>query len=266
MTKTQIIDVLIIGTGPVGLTLACDLARRSLACRIIDQDAIYHTGRAGGLSPRPQEIFEDFGLLEQIASYNAPIPWRFYDRSNQIIREIDPAASPLSATPDTPYPATLHVGQQEIEMVLRKYLASHGRHVELDCQLIDFKEHPDHIVAFVQRAGRSEVIQARYLIGCDGGHSTVRKGAGISFEGETKPNAYTLAGVIRVSELAPTYFASLPQVGRRSGSLTSFEGRTSRCWCSATNLYHHGSTSLPICCASMPSSTQAAHPRSLAIR
>jgi 2-polyprenyl-6-methoxyphenol hydroxylase-like FAD-dependent oxidoreductase len=205
MTKTQIIDVLIIGAGPVGLTLACGLTRRGIACCIIDQEATYHTGRAGGLSPRTQEIFEDLGLLEQIALYNAPISWRFYDRNNRIVREIDPASNPLSATPDTPYPGTLHVGQQDLEMVLREYLASYGLHVELDCQLIDFKEQPNHIVAFVQRTGRSDVILARYLIGCDGGHSTVRKGAGISFEGETQSNAYTLAGVIRVSGLASTY-------------------------------------------------------------
>jgi 2-polyprenyl-6-methoxyphenol hydroxylase-like FAD-dependent oxidoreductase len=204
MTETPITDVLIVGAGPVGLTLASDLARRGIACCIIDQEATYHTGRAGGLSPRTQEIFEDLGLLGEISAYNAPIPWRFYDRDNQVVREIDPASTPLPATPDTPYPGTLHVGQQEIETVLREYLASYGRHVELDCQLVDFTQHPDHVVAKVLRAGRSEAIQVRYLVGCDGGHSTVRKGADISFEGETRPNAYTFAGVIRVSGLAPT--------------------------------------------------------------
>lgn len=204
MTETPISDVLIVGGGPVGLTLACDLVRRGIACRIIDQERTYHTGRAGGLSPRTQEIFEDLGLLEQIAAYNAPIPWRFHDQDNRLMREIDPASNPLPATPDVPHPGTLHVSQQEIETVLREYLASSGLHVELDCQLVDFKEHPDHVMAKVVRAGRSEAILAQYLVGCDGGHSTVRKGAGISFEGETRPNAYTLAGVIRVSGLAPT--------------------------------------------------------------
>src|SRR5216683_684262 len=99
MTEIPITDVLIVGAGPVGLTLACDLARRGIACRIIDQEATYHTGRAGGLSPRTQEIFEDLGLLKQISPYNAPTPWRFYDRDNQVVREIDPASNPLSSTP-----------------------------------------------------------------------------------------------------------------------------------------------------------------------
>lgn len=204
MTETPITDVLIVGGGPVGLTLACDLVRRGIACRIIDQEATYHTGRAAGLSPRTQEIFEDLGLLEQITASNAPIPWRFYDRDNRLVREIDPASNPLPVTPDVPYPGTLHVGQQEIEAVLRSSLASSGRHVELDCQLVDFIQHPDHVVAKVVHAGRSEAIQVQYLVGCDGGHSTVRKVADISFEGETQPNAYTLAGVIKVSGLAPT--------------------------------------------------------------
>ena len=59
MTEASITDVLIVGAGPVGLTLACDLARRDVAYRIVDQEATYHTGRAAGLSPRTQEIFED---------------------------------------------------------------------------------------------------------------------------------------------------------------------------------------------------------------
>jgi 2-polyprenyl-6-methoxyphenol hydroxylase-like FAD-dependent oxidoreductase len=204
MAKTQITDVLIVGGGPVGLTLACDLVRRGIACRVIDRERTYHTGRAGGLSPRSQEILEDLGLLERIAAYNAPIPWRFYDRDNRLMREIDPASNTLPATPDIPYPGTLHVGQQEIETVLREYLTSTGLHVELDCELVDFKEHSDHIIATVVRAGRSEAILARYLVGCDGGHSTVRKGAGISFEGETQPNTYTFAGVLRINGLTPT--------------------------------------------------------------
>lgn len=92
LTEISITDVLIVGAGPVGLTLACDLARRDVAYRIIDQEATYHTGRAAGLSPRTQEIFEDLGLLAQLAAYDAPIPWRFYDRDNQLVREIDPAS------------------------------------------------------------------------------------------------------------------------------------------------------------------------------
>src|SRR3989442_75890 len=163
MTERQITDVLIVGGGPVGLTLASDLARRGIACRIIDQELTYHTGRAGGLSPRTQEIFEDLGLLEQISAHTAPIPWRFYDRANEVVREFDPASHPSLATPDVPYAGVLHVGQQETEAVLREHLASYGLHVELDCRLVDFTQHPDHVVASVQRAGRSEAIQARYL-------------------------------------------------------------------------------------------------------
>lgn len=204
LTEISITDVLIVGAGPVGLTLACDLARRDVAYRIIDQEATYHTGRAAGLSPRTQEIFEDLGLLAQLAAYDAPIPWRFYDRDNQLVREIDPASHPLPATPDVPYPGTLNVGQQEIETVLRERLASCGRRVELGCRLVNVTQHPDYVVASVQHEGASEAIQARYLIGCDGGHSTVRKEAGIPFEGKTRPHAYSLAGVIRVSGLAST--------------------------------------------------------------
>jgi 2-polyprenyl-6-methoxyphenol hydroxylase-like FAD-dependent oxidoreductase len=51
MTETPITDILIVGAGPVGLTLINDLARRGIACRIIEQEATYHTGRAGCCGP-----------------------------------------------------------------------------------------------------------------------------------------------------------------------------------------------------------------------
>src|SRR2546422_10147390 len=74
MTDIQITDVLVVGAGPVGLTLAIDLARRGIACRIIDQAPAYPIGTRGrGISLRTQEIFDDLDVLEPLFAYTEPL-------------------------------------------------------------------------------------------------------------------------------------------------------------------------------------------------
>lgn len=206
MTDIQITDVLVVGAGPVGLTLAIDLARRGIACRIIDQAPAYPIGTRGrGISLRTQEIFEDLGVLEPLSAYAEPlVPWRYYDQDNKLVREINLASNPVVLPP--PYRAILMISQQHTEAVLRERLASYGLHVELDCQLTGFTQDAGRVIAKVAHAGKSEEIQARYLVGCDGGHSMVRKCAGISFLGETWDEEYYILANVSVSGLDPNYW------------------------------------------------------------
>src|SRR5580765_3412671 len=97
------VEVLIVGAGPVGLTLAIDLASRGIAIRIIDKATTYAIGsRARGVSPRTQEVFEDLGVLKSVAAYASPfLPMRFYDSDNNLAREINGTANPAAvSTPD----------------------------------------------------------------------------------------------------------------------------------------------------------------------
>jgi 2-polyprenyl-6-methoxyphenol hydroxylase-like FAD-dependent oxidoreductase len=69
------IPVLIVGAGPTGLTLACDLARRGVRCRIIDKATELFVGsRAKGLQPRTLEVFDDLGVIDAILTSGAPFP------------------------------------------------------------------------------------------------------------------------------------------------------------------------------------------------
>jgi 2-polyprenyl-6-methoxyphenol hydroxylase-like FAD-dependent oxidoreductase len=209
--ETPIIDVLVVGAGPAGLTLACDLARRGKTIRIIDRLQTPPVGtRARGLSPRTLEIFEDLGLLAGLLQYAEPaLPWRIYGRDNQVVREIDPASTanaPLPPTPDEPYRSFVQVSQRHTDAALREHLSTYGLRITWDCQFTEFQEYDDYVVAQVVHEGRRETIRARYLVGCDGGHSTVRAGANISFEGSALEDSPSIFANVAVSTLSPLYW------------------------------------------------------------
>jgi 2-polyprenyl-6-methoxyphenol hydroxylase-like FAD-dependent oxidoreductase len=194
-------DVVIVGAGPVGLALACDLARRGVAVRIIDRVAAHQVGtRARGVRARTQEVFEDLGVLDRLTGHaEPPLPTRFYDADGNVVREAVMYDAPPVA--GAPYPGSLMVGQQFTEAALRERLEALGTRVELGAELVDLAQDRDQVAATVRIEGRQEDIRARYLVGCDGGGSTVRKLAGISFLGETWERQRMLFGNLGVDGL-----------------------------------------------------------------
>jgi len=204
MTDPAATDVLIVGAGPVGLALACDLARRGVDVRVIERSDAYPVGtRARGIRARTQEVLEDLGVLDEVtARAETPVPTRFYDTEGQMVREATIYDAP--AVPGAPYPGSLIVGQQLTEAALRARLESLGRRVELSTELIDFVQDDDGVTASLRVDDATRRIRARYLVGCDGSGSTVRKRAGISFLGETWDQQRMLFGNLNVDGLDAT--------------------------------------------------------------
>ena len=207
MTATQLTDALVVGAGPVGLSLALDLTRRGKAIRIIDQEPTHHVGsRARALNSSTLDIFEELGVLQQLAAHAEPFLFtRLYDQHNRVVREIDQRSDIATfATPGARH-LPMKISQQQTEAVLRNALASYGVQVELNCRLVGFNQDQQSVTAFIEHDGNSEQIQARFLLGCDGGHSTVRTCAGIAFQGETGEEEYGLVGNVSVSNIVPGF-------------------------------------------------------------
>jgi 2-polyprenyl-6-methoxyphenol hydroxylase-like FAD-dependent oxidoreductase len=207
MEKKSSIDVLIVGAGPVGLTLANSLARCGVSVRIIEQGATMQIEvRAKGLKPRTEEIFEDLGILDQIhVRGQRNILMRFYKRE-QLVREVDRASEAVNQpTADMPYRGSFLIGQNNTQAVLEESLTQKNRQVEFASHLLTVTQQDDCVLAQVMHAGEMETIQARYLVGCDGGHSTVRHLGKFSFLGETLEGEWYLNAGVEVEGLDPHY-------------------------------------------------------------
>ena len=186
-------QVLIVGAGPTGLVLAIDLARRGIDHRIIDKSGTHFTGSRGkGLQPRTLEVLDDLGVIDRVrAEARDYPPIRRYTGSTVVWE--GRMSEPVDPSPEVPYPNILMLPQARTEELLRDRLAELGGRVELGAELVSFEQDEDGVTA----ALRSGPVRARYLVGADGGRSTVRKLLGVGFEGETYETERMLVGDVR---------------------------------------------------------------------
>jgi 2-polyprenyl-6-methoxyphenol hydroxylase-like FAD-dependent oxidoreductase len=179
-------NTLIVGAGPTGLTLACELARRGVSFRLIEAAPGPQPGSRGkGIQPRSLEVFEDLGIVDRVlANGRTAMPMHSTAPDGQVTRG-GTVPEPLLNRPDIPYPASLITPEWRIEEALRLRLAELGGAVEFGTALGSFEQSDQSVSAVVLKGGGAETVAARWLVGCDGGHSIVRRQAGIAFQGET---------------------------------------------------------------------------------
>ena len=196
MARTR---VLIAGAGPTGLTLAIELAARGVPVRIIDKSPEHFVGSRGkGLAPRSREVFDNLGVIDAINRFG----WPHYPTRRWVNGELVANANldgQIHPTPGIPYETGALIPQWRVEEILREKLAEYGVSVELGTELAEFSQSTEGITA---KLGNGADITADYLVGCDGGRSTVRKALDVGFEGESGPQGM-LVGDVRVSGLAP---------------------------------------------------------------
>jgi 2-polyprenyl-6-methoxyphenol hydroxylase-like FAD-dependent oxidoreductase len=209
--KSQHVAVLIVGAGPTGLTLACDLARRKVSFRLVDKVPEYFAGSRGkGLQPRSLEVLDDLGVVDQVlANGRFHLPFRGYDGAT-VLGDHDMHEGRVP-TPDIPYASPLIIPQWRVEEILRNRLAEYGARVELATELTGLEQNGGGVSATLVHSGRTEQFFSRYLVGADGGHSSVRKELGVGFDGETWKNERMLVGDVRVEGLDREHWHSWPK-------------------------------------------------------
>jgi 2-polyprenyl-6-methoxyphenol hydroxylase-like FAD-dependent oxidoreductase len=185
---------LIVGAGPTGLALARDLQRRGVPFRIVEKSATPFEGSRGkGVQPRTQEILDDLGLIDRFRAAGSDYPELLIhlpgDRTmRQRMTEIHPA------TADVPYPNLLMVPQWRTSALLAE-----GVPVELGVGVTGLRQDDDGVHVTLDTG---ETVTARYVVGADGGHSTVRRALGIGFEGETRETEQLRIADVRLTGLS----------------------------------------------------------------
>jgi len=188
-------DVLVIGAGPSGLTLAASLVNKGVATTVVDaQAAGANTSRAAVVNARTLEVLDDLDVSRRLVKEGVQAP-RFTIRDGRrLLIPVDFSVLP------TDYPYSLMVPQATTERLLLDRLTELGGTVIRPKRLASVRQDANGATATFDDG---DVITARYVIGADGIHSTVREQAGIGFEGGVYQESFTLADV-RLGGEVPT--------------------------------------------------------------
>jgi 2-polyprenyl-6-methoxyphenol hydroxylase-like FAD-dependent oxidoreductase len=181
-------DVLIVGAGPAGLTLATALHIRGLKSLIVDKAPEgAGTSRAAVIHARTLEVLESLEVTDALLLEGVKVPtFAVRDRDRQLVAiDFEPIPSE--------YNFTLMCPQDRTEAILNRRLNSLGGRVQRGSEFIGFVERPEGVEASLRSASGSQTVTARWLVGCDGMHSTVRRSAGIAFEGAGYEQGFVLA-------------------------------------------------------------------------
>lgn len=192
-------QILVVGAGPVGLTMAAELARYGAAVRIIDQSAHpTETSKALVLWARTLELMDRMGCTPAFLEAGL----RAHGASMRSVHTVlgharfDDIASS--------YNFALMIPQRDTERLLATHLRSLGVIVERQVRLVSFSESPDYVQAQLRHEdGHDETIETPWLLGCDGAHSSVRHGLGVDFLGSAQGDDWMLADVRLEGEGTP---------------------------------------------------------------
>ena len=207
-------EVVIAGAGPTGLMLAYELALAGVETLVLERlPQRIEQVKGGGIQPRSAELLESRGLLDPLLKRATP--------REGVGGHFAALPVPLDCTPwQTRHPTPIAIGQWEIEEVLEERATAIGARVLRGAAVSGVRSDDDG-VAVVTADGTQ--LRARYLVACDGGHSTVRALLGLPFPGRPGTNQAVLADIhlSSVSSLVPQKLGHMSTLMRQAGGYWS---------------------------------------------
>ena len=193
-------DVLVVGAGTTGLTLALQAHDHGARVRVLERrEECFRPSRALIVHPRTLEVLRPLGVTDALLARGDPAPSvQLHLRGREVRAEL--AHFPMA---DTAFPHLLIEAQASVEAVLSEALAARGVEVERRAELVDVYRETGGAWAKVRRSGREELVACRYVAGCDGPASLVRRAAGVGWRGGTYRQEVVLADVELDADLAP---------------------------------------------------------------
>ncbi|MET7770607.1 rifampin monooxygenase [Nocardia sp. NPDC005366] len=194
------IDVIVAGGGPTGLMLAGELRLHGVHALVLEKDAEpTRIVRALGLHARSVEIMDQRGLLERFLALGRQYPLGGFFAG---------IAKPAPERLDTSYPYVLSIPQTVTERLLTEHAIEVGVEIRRGCELVGLSQDEHGVTVELADGTR---LRSRYLVGCDGGRSTVRKLLGVDFPGEPS-RVDTLLGEVELTAEPETLNAVVAEV------------------------------------------------------
>jgi 2-polyprenyl-6-methoxyphenol hydroxylase-like FAD-dependent oxidoreductase len=187
-------DVLIVGAGPTGLALAIQLIRYGIGFVIVDKrEGITPYSKAIGVQARTLEIYQQIDLAARLVDQGLIAKGVRLLEGGEARAEV-----PLTTLGEgkSPYPFLLIVEQSKHEHLLYEFIKAHGHDVRWQATLTDFSQDDAGVAStIVNSNGEKQMVQAQYLVACDGSKSSVRTHLGLTFEGSTLERLFYVADV-----------------------------------------------------------------------
>ncbi|KAG2035873.1 FAD binding domain-containing protein, partial [Suillus americanus] len=187
------------GAGPAGLVAALTLLQNGISVRIIDKDPHHRIGQRGaGIWPRSLELY-NFLDVPEVNSLGKPAPpVRSYKPGTLEPLKDSSMVPSMEPTPSIPFHTPKMMGQQLLDVILRRHLEKFSCSVEMGTELRSFEQSDEGVTAVLAKNGISETFDTKWIIGADGAKGIVRKQLGLAFLGETRDDTRIVTGDIRL--------------------------------------------------------------------